>query len=292
MPATVFPCPISADMVRDHFGGLGDFLTAMSAYSSRDPDTVLLEHARAAQDKLETLTTIPFFTTRYCTHVLASQNNLALGTDFDRYTDAQPYDVDRLRAGLGNFDLPYLPLQTLDAMSLSLSDTTGQAGSGKIGDIPLEWVERDYLRGRLFILPHGQGLSLVFSQLGFLTYTYSAWMTGIVPAMIHVRFSAGLVDLPADPADYDPETAYQNTKYWPELVLDYQRAISQHAAGLLMRKLLPIITAGGTSVSLDGLSESVNPALIADLAKVNLDEPVAWASAERDTRRGIVMAVA
>jgi hypothetical protein len=223
--------------------------------------------------------------------VLAQSQGEVLGTDFDRLESPLPYDIDQYRNGLGRLDLPWIPLNTVDALWLSLS---GANSAGKIAEIPVGWLERDDTKGVLNILPHGEsGLTLVFQRMfGFLPGYYGAGATGVVPVILHPKYSAGLVQLPADPTTWDlwePEDAESLTDFWPELVAEYQKAISQMAAGRIMLQVQTQLDRGGTSIAIDGLSRSVSPVLL-QRGQEAIQAAQTWAQSVRDEKRGLIMA--
>ncbi len=266
MPSTLFPLPIAISQLKRNFSGLGDVLEAVADYSGQTVEEIAAEEIRKAQFDLETALRMPFFLTRYATEEIAaypagSQGGtaLVLGEDYDRIIQPQDYIIDDWQQGTGRMTLPWFPIEEITTYRFSF------ASQGHIVDIPLGWLNNDAMKGVINILPQGIGISSTqYFRLLLLFPFYRGSPSGVmIPQMIHMRYTAGLVDAKLGESDEYGEDAaiapQKETKWDQGLVSAFQKAIAWKAAGPILRVLLNEIDLGGASISFAGLSESVNP---------------------------------
>jgi hypothetical protein len=297
MPATLTPLPISATRLRGYFASTLTELAALAQAAYPDAvdtdtaiDTLMTSAIRAAQWKLENLTGVPFFVTSYCTKELATQNSLILGTDFDQYVQPLDYRRDAWLKQQARTDLPKRPIKSVEQFRLTLEN------NAQVTDIDVTWLQVDREHGLLYVLPSGLATAgISFQTIYGLSIFLRGAATGKVPLLIHVRFTAGLVERTgtyADPNgtdDYAPDVSPKNTDWDQELVEAYQKALEKYAAALVMPQLGQYLDQGGRQISLDGLSENVNPQALLQRAEAYLKDATAWAFELKDSYQGPIM---
>jgi hypothetical protein len=281
VPATLFPVPIDPAQVQVHFAGLEEVWLALQTVPGRALTDVLGDYARAAQGDLESRCGFLFFATRFATREVASQESLTLGTDFDRYYQPLDYVISDWRLGTGEVRLNQRFLNTLDLLRLST------VGGGELVDVPLLWLNRDDRQGLLSVIPHKQSLeSTVYFRLLISSPFFRGQPGGVVPQIIHPRFSAGLVNAPETGwAAWDalqPETDWD-----PLLVKGFQLAIAQATAAPIMEAVASQLDRGGVSIGLDGLSESINPGVLLQRATTLRQSAEAWAQRQAEAQGGM-----
>lgn len=289
MPSTLFPLPISLTQLKRHFFGLGDVLEALSVYTGQTVDEVAGDHIRSAQWELEQSSSFPYFVTRYCTEEVAARPDgssggtpLVLGEDYDRILQPMDYIIDDWMNGSASVKLPWRPIYSIALYRFTFT------GGAQIVDLPLGWANPNCMTGRLSIMPQGLGItSTQYYRLLLLFPFYRGSPCGtVIPNLIHMRYSAGLVDANlGDSDEYDDaaaEAPQKNTKWEQGIVSRFQRAIGLLASATLMRELASEIDKGGASISFAGLSESVNPQVLTQRADNNEKKATEWS----DTIRG------
>lgn len=298
MPAKETPLPLSVRSVRAHFAGFAEALeeVASAAYpDASDPDTAvetLVSSAiRSAQYRLEERSEIPFFVTRYCTRELASQESLTLGTHFDRYIQPQAYRRDNWLKQTGRTRFPHAFLDSIQNFKLSLSN------NAEIAALNLTWLQRDDEKGVVHVIPSGLATAgLNFQTLYGVSLFVRGAAVGRVPCLIHLRYSAGLVQRTGSYADpesedaYDPEAFPVNTNWSQELVEAYREALGHLATGILYKPVGAYLSAGGVRIALDGLSESIDGGELQTRGKDLEQEALRWAEGMRDRVRGPAVA--
>lgn len=292
------PLPVSTESLSSQLSGTQTALEAVAsaAYpaesSVSDAVAKLLSRAiRAAQSRMEDLSETPFFVTRYCTPELARSGDLQLGVDYDAISQPRNYIRERWIRQSGRINLPKHPVLSIEQYKLSL----GQ--DAVVYDIDLNWVQIDQKHASIYVLPSGLATAgLSFQNL----YGYGVWVrgsaTGQVPLLIHLRYTAGLVQRTGtadDPGNtdlpYDPDADQKNTIWDQALVDEYQERLLLFAAALLMKPIGQYIERGGVSISLDGLSQTVNPQLLQQRAESYVKVAEDWARSSAQSSAGVPM---
>lgn len=297
MPATLTPLPILANRLRGHFASnLGELgALASAAYpDAADADTAIdslfAAAIRAAQWKLENCTGVPFFVTRYCTRELAAQNTLTLGTDFDQYVQPLNYRRDAWLKQQARTDLDKRPVKTVTQFRLTLEN------DAQVTDIDATWLQVDREHGIIYVLPSGLATAgISFQTIYGLSVFLRGAATGKVPLLVHIRYTAGLVERTGSYADpsggsaYAPDISPKNTDWDQDLVEAYQKALEKLAAALVMPQLGAYLDQGGRQISLDGLSESINPQTLMQRAEAYEKAALEWGCSLKDSYQGLVM---
>ncbi len=304
MAATQFPLPITTDRAAAQFANLTTYLTAIARTqfpsAATDADaraSYLSQQIRSAQARLEAEAETKFFVTRFCTEELALQEELELGTDFDEYIQPLNYDHDQHRANTCRTQLPWTPLVPGRNADLTQRRVVQQfvfsaPGGARTIDLPGEWLQADCDTGTLHILPNAivsHGLTLP-TFLALTPYEYRQGIGQRVPLFVHVRFSAGMLQLPADPGDWDdwdPEARPFDTIRSQVEVADFQQAIAQQVGAQVFSALVPVIARGGVSLSVDGLSRSANPQVLTQQAQMLESAVRDWISRYALSRKGL-----
>jgi len=297
MPASATPLPITAASLRAQFAGVEEALLAIAeaAHPTLSIDnavTLVLERAiRAAQYKLQELTGIPYFVTRYSTRELAAQNELLLGTDFDEVVLPQNYRRDVFWRQTGRTTLQWHPVKDIQQYALTLENQAVMA------NLELEWLQLNNKKGVVHLVPWG----LNFANMSFMPWFIAgpyARGAGQIPLFVHTRYRAGLVertgsyDAPDDPlVPYDPEAYPKNTWFRQELCESYCTYIGRLGAALLCPAIGAYISHGGATISVPGISETINPQEMLQRADTYQKEAAAWAKEVSDLTRGPVYAM-
>lgn len=292
MPSTLFPLPITVSQLKRQFSGLGDVLGALEEYTGQTVDEIAAEEIRKAQFEIETKTRMPYFVTRYCTREVAAYPDgneggtpLVIGTDFDRILEPLDYIVADWQQGSGRVTLPWTPIDEIELYRFSF------ANQGQIVDLPLTWINKNDMHGAINLMPHGLGINETqYFRLLLLFPFYRGSLSGtVIPNIIHIRYTAGLVDARLGESDEYDETAALNpekqTNWDQGLVMAFQRGIAEMASAPILRNLANEIDRGGASISFAGLSESVNPGTLEDRADRNEQRATKWAE---DLRSSII----
>ncbi len=133
--------------------------------------------------------------------------------------------------------LPWFPIHAITTYRFSF------ANQGHIVDIPLGWLNNDAMKGVINILPQGIGInSTQYYRMLLLFPFYRGSPCGVmIPQMIHMRYTAGLVDAnlgDADEYDEDAAVAPQKETKWDQgLITSFQRAIALKASAPVLREL-------------------------------------------------------
>lgn len=293
--STLFPLPIAISQLKRHFAGLGDVLEAVSCYSGQTLEELAEEHIRASQAELERALQMPFFVTRYCTEEVAARPGgsttpsdpaLVMGTDYDRIIEPLDYIIEDWTNGKARVRAPWKPVDSVALFRITFAE------GGHIVDLPLEWLNRNSLRGILTLMPHGIGITgtQYFRMLLLFPFYRGGGGGDVIPHVLHLRYAAGLVDAHLGEEDeYDAEAAVEpqkDTKWDQGLVQQYQRMIGLHASAPILRELASEIDKGGASVSFAGLSETINPGVISGRADANEEKADELAAKLRDQLQG------
>jgi hypothetical protein len=278
----LFPPAVSSAGLRKHLVGLGNLLDAQADFTGIDPQELAHTHIRAATYDIESELRMPFFVARFCSKTLADELGLIQGTDYDRITPPMSYRLRDWQVATGRLRLYWSPMAGNVEM-LRLALTANVIGP----DIPVEWINPDLETAEVHIIPTSAA-STTFA-LSAINPLYSVGQrSGVVPCFVHVRYSAGLVRLPSDHSLWNPDHLPFDTQWDQNLIIAYQRAIAQLAAVYLMREALSYLDQGGLSLSLDGMSQSVNPVL--EQRANGLESTVQrWVQATADRERPIAV---
>lgn len=294
--ASVTPLPISVLQVRGRFAALKRQLTAMAREeipdAGTDDDAVelfLTSLIRAAQYVLEDMSRTAFFVTRYCTRELATQLGLTLGQagsgGYDEELSPQDYDVGQWRRASGRTELARGPLISIQTFRLSLT------GDNKLADIPVDWINPDYRKSIVHILPGA------FTSLSATFYTIFAihpmlvrpGLGEITPLLVHTQYQAGLCERTAtngtDP--YDPTALIYNTRWNQAEVHAFKAALQDLAAATVARRLAPVITRGGVQLAIDGVSRSANPEVLLKNAAEWEGNALKFAARQKEVAQGV-----
>lgn len=285
------PLPLGADQAAAYLTGLESYLCRVAARefpfagsSDAAVESFLSREIRVAQGVLEDRTRRPFFVTHFCTEELANQLAWVQGVDFDEIVLPLTYDTTAWQTTSGRTELTWAPL-ALKVVDGKLSAVghywLALAQVDKIAEVPVGWIQADALRSTLHLMP--QALTDVgISYFTLFAMHPAGWRSGLaqhVPLLVHVDYWAGLCERTAvgGSTPYDPVAYPKNTR-WPQVqVAEYQQMIGKLTAASLYRKLSPALNRGGVSLSIDGISRSVNPQLLSQMANENQAEALDWA---------------
>jgi len=278
------PLAVSEQWVRRQMTRLGPLIDAQEEdvqalsplLSSAD---IAREHILTAQYELREACGMPFFSTRFVTGEVATAEALVLDTDYDELIDPVPYEIEAWRFNTGELDFRYTPVSTLTRVRFALHDN-------KIADLPDEWLNVVARQGQVHTIAYG-GNPVYFNLITLFPFYQPGMMAGILPAVLHLQYTAGLVSRTA----YDPDAAAKSTSWGQMEVVAYQSAIARLAAAKWMWQLGNALDAGGVSAAIDGMSESINPGVMDQRAQKMSDAAMAWANRVRDQQRGPVMVV-
>lgn len=284
------PNAVSVHRVMGQLVGLETYTGRLAAaeYPTGESDSDRLnafvtQRIQAAMSMLERKSGTPFFITRYVTRHLARLNSLVQGTDFDQFHEALSYDVEQWRLNSGRTELPRMPLQEVTEFLLTLEHKSYSEC------IPNDWLNKEYRSGTIHIMPWALTnlVQLEIWSLSSLLLFSRPGLTGVVPLMVHVACSCGLVDLSlysGSPPVYTPEPPYQTT--WPQPdVTAYALKIAQHAAGQIMKMCAPAIR-GWVSVSIGGRNRSANSPQLTQMGQEMIDCAEGWALGYRQSESG------
>lgn len=298
MGQTQFPLPISTEQLKLNFVGLGDPMKVLSAESGLSIDRIAAQYIRAAQYEVESTLRIPYFLTRFCTREIAFQDGLVQGVDFDLYEEPSDYILSDWWRGTGRTRTHWTPV---DIYTPRDNPTVGIArfaltlqATNRFYNVQPEWENIDDYTGEIHIMPYGPGLTgqTVYSLFAVVPIYRAAQNTGVVPKFIHLRYTAGLVEWdPSSPGSYDPLTIPVPTRWDGTFVTAFQVAISQQAAADMLRLITNLIDRGGASISLDGLSESVNPQVLWNRADGLEQLSRAWIQRAKQRDGSLVFAI-
>lgn len=280
---------ISTGQLKRHLVGLGDLLTAQATLTGLTQDYLARQAIVASQQTIQERTGVPFFKYRYCTPTIALQESLTLGTNYDQEVEPQDYQMDNWRLKTGKTRFRYAPIREVTLFRLTL---TGD--SGKILDVPSEWINIKPWNGVIHVIPFSSAtitFTTYYSLVGVLALNRAALASGLVPCLVQSRYTAGIVAIPAVLGDWDPEDEVLLTNPWGVgPVLEYQDAIGQHAAAKIMRECARELDKGGLQVSFDGMSQSVNAQVLEQAAQGAEQRAISWADSFRQNRRGVRIA--
>lgn len=269
---------VSTGQVKQHFLSLDSYLTQLAALSGLTVDDLVKQHVRGATSRLQKASRLRFFQTRFCTRELASQESLVAGTHYDEECDPLDFIADQWSNTTVCLDLPWIPIVTLTLIRISMDN------GGKIADLPAEWLQKKPGIGEVNLYPYQTGMSSViwyqFTQTSpLLRFGMTA---GVIPGIIHPRYTAGLVSS----TSYNP-TAYPKTSQFDaDMVEDYQAAIRKLAASDLMTEIASGLDNGGISLSFDGMSQSVNSDILRARAELLQGQALQWAEERRHGSKG------
>lgn len=292
--STLTPLPVSFHQVRAYLSGTG---TALAKVADRagTTETKLAERAiRAAQSRLEEGTGTRFFVTRFCTEVLAGQEELVLGTDYDEIVPPQSFQSRAWRNASGKHWLPWSPVWDLAQMRMSLADGDTQ-GSGKIVDFPANWFNLNHETGEvnMMINPAGATGLEYYTLFAVAPLHFRAGLQDNCPLVLHHRYTAGLVQRTGSATEpdettlpYDPEADRKNTRWPQQKVEEWQEQIGLLASVPLLRMIGQHLANGGVSVSLDGMSQQVNVEYLKGLADERHEASAQWVATYRQASKG------
>lgn len=290
----VEPQAISVGQLRARLAGLGALLTAQATYSGLSEGQLAAQYVLDAQNALVDDTRVAFFSTRYCTREIASQDTLTFGTDVDRWVDPRDYRMLDWKTGTGRTKTQYGPLTGGSTAALTtLRLTLTQAG--KVVDVPLAWCNAREWTGKIDVMPFGASAvsyTAYYSLVGVLSIQRQAYSRGVVPSLCHLRYTAGLCARTytsgLETKNFDPDSdaaVAACCQYDVGLVRRYQAAIASKAAAKLCVDVAREMDLGGFSVAFDGLSQSVNPEVLYKQAE-QFEARVAADAEDLKNRRG------
>jgi hypothetical protein len=274
------PDAISLPQLKSHLTGLGHLLDAWAAYSGMTEDALASQLIGAAQDELRRRSGIPYFYTRYCTRELAAQEGLTRGTDFDEYHDPMDYQRFAWRQNTGRLTMAMAPIASVAEIRFTLT------ANGQVLTVPPAWVNVKERQGVILIIPYGSGsvqYNTYLAFVGILSLNRASLGSGMVPGLVHVRYTAGLCAR----AEYDPTAPASD--YELESAQAYQQAIGKLAASHLMRDAAGQMDRGGFGVGFDGMSVSVSPQVLESRAGGHEMAAYTWAERARLRWRGPLM---
>ena len=297
MPAPLAPLAVSTNSIRGELSGTLSALAAVAAAAYPNEtqedaeEKVLAAAIRAAMSKLESKSKIPFFVTRYTTKELATQEGWVQATDFHKFI--QPCDWRRdtwWRQG-ARFHLPWSYVGSVTELRLTLSNDS------QVFDVDVTWLQVDQEHAACYVLPSG----LATAGLGYQNLlSYGVWVrgaaTGIVPLLIHSRFTAGLVERTgtyADPDDeaeaYDPDAESFNTTWDQELVQLYRDNLKLLATAYMLKPIGAYLERGGIQISMDGLSETINSQVLQQRTETYEKAATDWAEGFKQETQGMTL---
>lgn len=274
------PMAVDAAWVRRSMARLGPLIEAQQEDTGHVAEELAQEHILAAQSDLRQVTGIPFFVTRFVTAELAAQLSLVFDADYDEIIDATPYIIHDWRHMTGRLDLEHAPIRSVEKLRFTL------ANNNQVADIPDAWINTEQRGGSVHSMPYGSNV-VYFNLTTLYPFYRPGIMAGGVPCLVHLRYTAGLVER----TDYEVVDGSVHA-FGRMLVTAYQQAIGQLAAARWMAQLGNALDAGGVSISVDGLSESVNAAVLQQRAEKMELAAFTWGRRTREQQRGPVMVFA
>ena len=210
--------------VTGYLGGLSDFLASLGSST----DAVVRPHIAAAEADIQRLTG-----TRLEPTVI--KMNPADDAVYDMEEDT--FDFQQ-RAWLGwpTFKTRWRPIISVERVAVEYGQDQG------LISIPSTYVRMRKKTGRVSLVPSGAGAAVtVGSGYTLLTFLGGAHRQGLVPQMVAIDYTAGVREI-----GENPEYA------------DLLECVAQEAAQRVLGAAMHGVSQGSTSISMDGLSESVD----------------------------------
>ena len=255
MAATAPPLVITAADVREELSGSGmDRHLSRLATDIADQNTIIEKAIREEQAHLENDVELRIFLTRRVIKSRPADTGLERGTEYDYLDDAYDWIKDDFE-GFGTFLLRRRPVQSVERVRIKYGH-----GSDAVNviDMPSAWLEYDSEMGVLNIVPL---VGMTTEQAGALLLL-PVFGTGLrnfptIPKIVHIDYTAGFLpsdwvvtDEGADPMIDSPDHD----------VTELLKCVRYLATVDMLRKVQRAVSAGGGSISLDGLSRSQNTA--------------------------------
>ena len=292
-PSTLDPLAVSAAAVMVELSGIADAVDEISqqAYPSAGTPSssralYLNDAIRTAQSELAQATGIPFFVTRYCTRLIAAIDSLTLGTDFDQWVEPSPFNSMMLGRKRVEFRLPRSPVGAIQKLGVGLD---GQTALTLVFSNSHLQLRHQFGLVTLVSVAYGQGTAIQYLQGSYPGVT-------VLPWEMHSRFTAGLVQRTGSAADpnnaaiaYDPSAQRKNTEWNQGWARQYQTMIARAAATEVLVAVGANLERGGVTVSIDGLSEQINPQALMTRVEAYRKEGATWANNFRSMIRGPIM---
>lgn len=306
--ATRFPLPIGLPQFKAHFLRLNTALTMYSRETGMSIADIMESKVRAAMDELESMCHQSFFVTRYCTEVLgriknreilnAGGSGFVLGTDYDRICQPRDYNMQQWQNCTGRLQTDRKPINEVVDYRLALR---GGETDDSVATIPNDWLQWNSETGDVHILANSltTGATIFYSLFSIFPFYRPGMTQGWVPVTVHMCYTAGLVglDMSNSYTSWDPTNACKwdtpesgdgtwnpvtlagaEIRWGMEKVRNYQLNIAKMAGAAGLKDLANWIDGGGKSISMDGLSATVNPGVLEQRASALDQEARAWAT--------------